>query len=148
MLASSEKEVLQSKGNIMKTQTRALIASITTAAMLAGSMIMVAPAAQADSWGNGGDRCRDEHRCHNDRSYNNGYRFNNGYYGHDNGYYGYDNGGGAFVAGIIGLMAGTVLGNAISHPYRGGSSCEERFRSYKPATGTYTGYDGLQHRCP
>jgi hypothetical protein len=141
MLASSEKEVLQSKGNIMKTQTRALIASIATAAMLAAGMIIVTPAAQADSWGNGGDRCRDEHRCHNDHSYNNGYRFNNGYYG-------YDNGGGAFVAGIIGLMAGTVLGNAISHPYRGGSSCEERFRSYNPATGTYTGYDGLQHRCP
>jgi hypothetical protein len=52
------------------------------------------------------------------------------------------------VAGIIGLMAGTVLGNAISHPYRGGSSCEERFRSYNPANGTYTGYDGRQHRCP
>ena len=29
MLASSEKEVLQSKGNIMKTQTRALIASLS-----------------------------------------------------------------------------------------------------------------------
>ena len=109
---------------------------------------MVTSAAQARD-----DRCHDRF-CHNDHSYNNGHRFNNGYngyngyYGYDNGYYGYDNGGGAFVAGIIGLMAGTVLGNAISHPYRGGSSCEERFRSYNPATGTYTGYDGLQHRCP
>lgn len=26
--------------------------------------------------------------------------------------------------------------------------CESRFRSYNPATGTYTGYDGLQHPCP
>jgi hypothetical protein len=28
------------------------------------------------------------------------------------------------------------------------SYCEARFRSYNPATGTYTGYDGLQHPCP
>ena len=25
--------------------------------------------------------------------------------------------------------------------------CQGRYRSYKPATDTYTGYDGLQHRC-
>lgn len=28
------------------------------------------------------------------------------------------------------------------------AACEARFRSYDPATGTYLGYDGLQHRCP
>lgn len=26
--------------------------------------------------------------------------------------------------------------------------CEANFRSYKPATGTYLGYDGLYHPCP
>lgn len=26
--------------------------------------------------------------------------------------------------------------------------CMERFQSYNPATGTYLGYDGLQHPCP
>jgi hypothetical protein len=26
--------------------------------------------------------------------------------------------------------------------------CMSRFRSYNPATGTYTGFDGLQHPCP
>jgi hypothetical protein len=26
--------------------------------------------------------------------------------------------------------------------------CQQRFRSYDPATGTYLGYDGLRHACP
>jgi|SRR5579862_1299196 len=26
--------------------------------------------------------------------------------------------------------------------------CQAHFRSYNPATGTYMGYDGLQHPCP
>ena len=28
------------------------------------------------------------------------------------------------------------------------AACEARFRSYNPQTGTYTGFDGLQHPCP
>ena len=30
----------------------------------------------------------------------------------------------------------------------GDSSCQARFRSYDPSTGTYLGYDGLRHPCP
>jgi hypothetical protein len=30
----------------------------------------------------------------------------------------------------------------------GDSSCQSRFRSYDPSTGTYLGYDGLRHPCP
>jgi hypothetical protein len=26
--------------------------------------------------------------------------------------------------------------------------CEQRFKSYDPASGTYLGYDGLRHPCP
>ncbi len=26
--------------------------------------------------------------------------------------------------------------------------CEQHFRSYNPATGTYLGYDGVRHPCP
>jgi hypothetical protein len=26
--------------------------------------------------------------------------------------------------------------------------CEQRFRSYDPASGTYLGYDGIRHPCP
>jgi hypothetical protein len=36
-------------------------------------------------------------------------------------------------------------------PDGGGDSvayCQQRFRSYDPATGTYLGYDGLRHPCP
>jgi len=33
--------------------------------------------------------------------------------------------------------------------YGGGEArCRATFRSYDPSTGTYTGYDGLTHRCP
>jgi hypothetical protein len=28
------------------------------------------------------------------------------------------------------------------------ASCEMRFRSYDPATGTYVGFDGTRHPCP
>lgn len=28
------------------------------------------------------------------------------------------------------------------------AACEERFRSFDPATGTYMGLDGIRHRCP
>jgi hypothetical protein len=28
------------------------------------------------------------------------------------------------------------------------ASCEARFRSYDPASGTYLGFDGMRHPCP
>jgi hypothetical protein len=36
-------------------------------------------------------------------------------------------------------------------PYDGGDEiayCQQRFRSYDPASGTYLGFDGLRHQCP
>jgi BA14K-like protein len=36
-------------------------------------------------------------------------------------------------------------------PYVGGDEiayCQQRFRSYDPASGTYLGFDGLRHSCP
>jgi hypothetical protein len=36
-------------------------------------------------------------------------------------------------------------------PYAGGNEvdyCQQRFRSYDPASGTYLGFDGLRHPCP
>ena len=36
-------------------------------------------------------------------------------------------------------------------PYVGGDEiayCQQRFRSYDPASGTYLGFDGLRHPCP
>jgi hypothetical protein len=77
----------------------------------------------------------------------------------------------------LGLGAGALLGGAIlgapgsygrygygaydpgyydqgytaASPYVGGDEaayCQQRFRSYDPASGTYLGFDGLRHPCP
>lgn len=70
-------------------------------------------------------------------------------------------------AGAAGFAAGAVLGSTLASPYYygppsyyayeptpgyvGGDAeayCEQRFRSYDPASGTYMGYDGRRHPCP
>ncbi len=38
--------------------------------------------------------------------------------------------------------------SAAPDPGGGLAYCEQRFRSYDPATGTYLGFDGLRHPCP
>lgn len=67
---------------------------------------------------------------------------------------------GGVGAGLAGLAAGAVIGGAIANsqapayydvaPTNGGAEayCEQRFRSYDPASGTYLGYDGERHPCP
>ena len=70
--------------------------------------------------------------------------YNNGYYG--GGYYpGYD-----VTAGLIGGIFGTIAGAAIANSGSGGghvARCENTYRSYRPATNTYTGYDGKTYVC-
>ena len=65
----------------------------------------------------------------------------------------------------LGFATGALIGSALAAPYYydtyppayayvpeagAGSAayCEQRFRSYDPASGTYLGYDGLRHPCP
>ncbi|WP_342641813.1 BA14K family protein [Rhodoligotrophos ferricapiens] len=56
--------------------------------------------------------------------------------------------GAAAAAGIAGTIAGAAAGAA-----RGAAAsshvawCQQRYRSYNPATDTFTGYDGRQYRC-
>ncbi|MGO4706548.1 BA14K family protein [Microvirga sp. 2MCAF38] len=72
-------------------------------------------------------------------------RYYGGYYPRYGGYYGY---GGAAAAG---LAAGAIASQPVvtgSVVPAGSNYCAQRFRSYNPATGTYTGYDGRQHPCP
>jgi hypothetical protein len=57
-------------------------------------------------------------------------------YGYDYGYYPYDDDAYAYVAPGVGVADDSV------------AYCQQRFRSYDPSTGTYTGYDGLPHPCP
>ncbi|GEO99295.1 BA14K family protein [Methylobacterium haplocladii] len=82
--------------------------------------------------------------------------------GYGRGYgYGYGRrrgiGGGAAVLG--GLAAGALIGGAIAaqaapapvYGAPGGDAvayCQQRFRSYDPASGTYLGNDGARHACP
>jgi len=57
-----------------------------------------------------------------------GYYRGSGYYG-----YGYDRG---YVA-----VSPYADANEVAY-------CQQRFRSYDPASGTYLGFDGLRHSCP
>jgi len=54
-------------------------------------------------------------------------------YDYSPGYYSYGYAPGGYVA--------TAPGDDVAY-------CEQRFRSYDPASGTYLGYDGLRHPCP
>jgi Ni/Co efflux regulator RcnB len=88
---------------------------------------------------------RDWRRHHHNR--HRGWRGGPRYYHRDN-----NNWGGAAAAGIIGLAAGAMIANSANQPrYYAGDNynayCSSRYRSFNPRTGTYTGYDGLQHRC-
>ena len=63
-----------------------------------------------------------------------GYDYAPGYYsyGYDPGYYDY-----GYVA----------PGGYAAAPDQSVAYCEQRYRSYDPASGTYLGYDGLRHPC-
>ncbi|MFH3479923.1 BA14K family protein [Xanthobacter variabilis] len=67
--------------------------------------------------------------------------------------WGYYDNSGAWIA--LGMMSGLALGAAAAATaepvYPAGDAvayCMQRYRSYNPRTGTFTGYDGLQHPCP
>jgi hypothetical protein len=52
---------------------------------------------------------------------------------------------------IGGLAAGAIVGSAIANSHAQASAnayCEQKYRSYDPASGTYMGYDGERHPCP
>lgn len=76
---------------------------------------------------------------------------------------------GGWGYGAAGFAAGALLGSAlVAPPYFYGyygppayaygpgpdyaddaeAYCEQRFRSYDPASGTYLGFDGRRHPCP
>ena len=84
------------------------------------------------------------------RNWNGGGHHN---YGHHNyGHYDNDWNNNWWVGPAIGLGTGFIVGSLVARPRYSASGnhdayCHSRFRSYNSYTGTYTGYDGLQHYC-
>jgi len=118
----------------------------TAVAALVG-LTAVAPAAAAprdNNWW----MWQQNHQHMHYRHYHPGY-YGRGYYG--NGYYpGYYDPGYDATAGFIGGIFGTIAGAAIANSGSGSSHvwrCEHTYRSYRPATNTYTGYDGKTYVC-
>lgn len=58
------------------------------------------------------------------------------------------NAGAAIAGGIIGLAAGSIIAGSAARANDSVAYCEQRFRSYDRASGTYLGYDGRRHACP
>lgn len=75
-----------------------------------------------------------------------------GYYGRPR--YGYRRPGIGGAAVLGGLAAGAIVGGALAAqaaPRVSGNAvayCEQKFKSYDRASGTYLGYDGERHACP
>jgi hypothetical protein len=44
--------------------------------------------------------------------------------------------------------AGGAYAYVVPNADNAAASCEQRFRSFDPASGTYLGFDGLRHPCP
>jgi BA14K-like protein len=80
-----------------------------------------------------------------------------GGYGYDRGYHGYEQGyDGGYEQGYVeapgyGYGQGYGPGRGNRQGYVAAASdpayCQQRHRSYDPASGTYLGYDGLRHPC-
>lgn len=72
-------------------------------------------------------------------------------YWHNGGWYYRDNTGAWIAAGIVGAAIGAAAVSAAQQQRAQQDAvayCMQRYRSYNPRTGTFTGYDGLQHPCP
>lgn len=69
-------------------------------------------------------------------------------------YYQHRDRGGDFIGGVIGGVIGGIIAgsNPVPQPYYDPydpvGECIRRFRSYRPETGIYYGYDGRPRRCP
>ena len=75
--------------------------------------------------------------------YGDNYAYGTGYYGDS---YAYDTGV-TFDAGLP-LVAFDQPAPVEGPVVASASYCEQRYRSYDPASGTYLGFDGLRHPCP
>ncbi len=81
-------------------------------------------------------------------------RWGNPYWRNNGWYYRNNNNNAWIAAGVAGLALGAAAAAAAANNNNNAEDvgavayCARKFRSYNPRTGTYTGYDGLQHPCP
>jgi BA14K-like protein len=144
----------------MKMRTFLVNAMVSTFALGA---IMAPSLAAAQFHGHGGGH----HGGHGMGGHGGGFHAGGG--GYHGGYYpggGYGGGGYGYgaAAGVAALATGALIGGAVaSHdqgyyppygdaaPAYGGDAvayCQQTYRSYNPATGSYLGYDGVRYACP
>jgi hypothetical protein len=67
------------------------------------------------------------------------------------GYHHHDGAGAAIAAGVGAAVIGGIIASQVARPAPAPDAvqyCLSRYRSYRPETGTYTGFDGYQHPCP
>jgi hypothetical protein len=137
-------ELIMRKVMFAAASAAAIAMSLATAApaaaQVAGPRIAAGaqPAAQSPSAGITQVRWRGHRHWHG--GYWHRGRWHRGYW------YG-DGAGAAVAAGIAGLAIGGALA-AQAQSQNSVAYCEQRFRSYDPASGTYLGYDGYRHPCP
>jgi Ni/Co efflux regulator RcnB len=127
---------------MMLNRARTTITGITAAAMLAATSVVAVPAAQAASPGAYNGEAQiilASHRSDDWRWKRHRHRDND------------------FPAALFGFGAGAIVGSLLAQPrYYAAPShfsdadayCASKFKTYKPWTGTYRGYDGYEHPCP
>jgi hypothetical protein len=139
----------------MSTKLKSAVGALAVAAMVAAGSMVTVPAAHAEPsfqgaqvYQVGGKNWK--RSWNNNRNWNRGW--NNGRYYNNRGWNGNN-----WVGPAIGLGAGVIIGSMLAAPryapparaYYGDRNayCAQKYRSYNPYTGTYTGYDGRQHYC-
>ena len=133
---------------------RSAIGAVAVAATISAGAMVAAPAAVAQPTFHGAEvyqvggknwKRSYNNRNWNHRNYNYGRYYNNRGWNNNN-----------WVGPAIGLGAGVIIGSMLAQPryapapaYYGNrhAYCSQKYRSYNPRTGTYTGYDGRQHYC-
>ena len=127
----------------MFKRARTTITGLTAAAMLAATSVVAVPTAQAESFGvyNEAPLILASHKGDDWR-----WKRHNRHRNND------------FPAALFGFGAGAIVGSLLAQPryyaapaprYSDADAyCASKFKTYKPWTGTYRGYDGYEHPCP
>jgi hypothetical protein len=131
---------------------KSTIGGVAVAMMIAAGSL-VAPPASADPGYYGAEVYQVGNRWKGGKNWNRNWSGNRYYNRGWNGNY--------WVGPAIGFGAGVLLGSALTAPRyyapapryyapaygNRDAYCAQKYRSYNPYTGTYTGYDGRQHYC-